>query len=70
MFSIIAFYGGMSTFSLTDSGCVMMNGSPNLKENDMSGYTFAPLSRGSPVDTTSQLLFFVILYFFVSWHRR
>ncbi|WP_125059607.1 hypothetical protein [Escherichia albertii] len=23
-----------------------------------------------PVDTTSQLLFFVMLYFFVSWHRR
>lgn len=42
----------------------MMNGSPNLKEHDMSGYTFAPLSRSSPIEVTTQLLFSVVLYFF------
>ena len=54
----------MSTSTLTDSGSVMMNGSPSLREHDVSGYTFAPLSRREPTEAATQLLSSVLLYDF------
>lgn len=57
------FNGYISTFNLVVSGMVTINGSPNLKEHDISGYTFAPLSRSSATEVTTQLLFLVSQYF-------
>ncbi len=54
----------MSTSTLTDSGSVKMNGSPSLREHDVSGYTFAPLSRREPTEAATQLLSSVLLYDF------
>ena len=54
----------MSTSSLTVSGSVMINGSPSLREHDISGYTFAPLSRREPTEAETQLLSSVLLYDF------
>lgn len=41
-----------------------MNGSPSLREHDISGYTLAPLSRREPTEADTQLLFSVVPYFF------